>query len=352
MMNLLLDANNPGIDIFGFRIYYYAIIIVFGMIVAMTVTAFLMKKKGMKVDDLYTYVIFALPIGLLCARLYLYLFPYQGQTTDWSTFFDFRNGGLAIYGGIIGGALTLLVVSLVKKQNFFDIADCAAPGVMIAQAIGRWGNFVNQEAFGNLVTEESMQWFPYAVYIEHLDEWHQATFFYESMWNVVGFIIVLLLIFKWKNMRTMLSVSFYFIWYGIGRLIIEGLRTDSLYLTLFGHQFDIRVSQFVSVIAIVGGLVMVAVAYRREIKNLFFKITGKTDKIVENPPMGCWKYSIKGPDGLAYAAAQENVDGDCERMNCDVAQDCVEENCNEGSDAFINENGESFKADDVSQKDE
>ena len=203
MMNLLIDSSNPGIDIFGFRIYYYAVIIVFGMIVAMLTAAILMKKKGLKVDDLYTYIIFALPIGLLCARLYLYLFPYKGQTTDWSTFFDFRNGGLAIYGGIIGGALAILVTSIVKKQNFFDIADCVAPGVMMAQAIGRWGNFVNQEAFGNLVAEESMQWFPYAVYIDHLGEWHQATFFYESMWNVIGFIIVMLLIFKWKNMRTM-----------------------------------------------------------------------------------------------------------------------------------------------------
>jgi Prolipoprotein diacylglyceryltransferase len=104
--------------------------------------------------------------------------------------------------------------------------------------MGRWGNFLNQEAFGNLVTNPKLQWFPYAVFIENQNGWYQATFFYESFWNVIGFVFIMLWLLKWKNNRRGIATSFYFLWYGIGRLWIEGLRSDSLYLKIFGYQTE------------------------------------------------------------------------------------------------------------------
>lgn len=263
-MNFLL---NPGITIFGFTIYYYAIIIVTGMALAIFLMHYFMKRKALDPDDMYTYVLIMLPVAILSARLYFYLFPYEGQTSDWSTFFQFRNGGIAIYGGIIGGFLAILVTSLVKKQNTFDIIDCIIPGLLIAQAIGRWGNFVNQEAYGNLVTDPSLQWFPYAVFIENKGAWYQATFFYESFINLIGFIVLMLLIFKWKGMRRYFATAFYFLWYGMNRLIVESMRSDSLYFEFFGIKTGIKVSQLVSVCLLCLGVILLIVIYRKEIRR-------------------------------------------------------------------------------------
>ena len=127
--------------------------------------------------------------------------------------------------------------------------DFAMPSLILGQAIGRWGNFVNQEAFGNLITDPNLQFFPYGVYIERLGEWHQATFFYESMWNLAVFIIMMLVARKVKKAGWMTAI--YFIGYGLGRFFIEGLRTDSLYLVP-----GIRVSQLVSLILIAAGIIM------------------------------------------------------------------------------------------------
>ncbi|MEG1710990.1 MAG: prolipoprotein diacylglyceryl transferase [Clostridia bacterium] len=264
---------NPGIEIFdGFVIYYYAIIIVTGMIFAMWLMTVLLKHQGKSPDDMYTYVIVLLPIAMLSARLYTFIFPHEGEIVDWSRFFMFRDGGIAIYGGVIGGLLSVITVSLIKKQNTIDIIDTIVPGLIAAQAIGRWGNFVNQEAYGQLVTDPKLQWFPMSVFIDDKNAWFQATFFYESVWNLIGFAIMMLLIFKWKYVKRGLATFFYFIWYGIGRLWIEALRSDSLYFVFFGYKTDIKVSQLVSIIGIIGGLIGMIIVYRQEIKKFIFKI--------------------------------------------------------------------------------
>jgi phosphatidylglycerol:prolipoprotein diacylglycerol transferase len=137
-----------------------------------------------------------------------------------------------------------------------DTLDVAAPGLILGQAIGRWGNFVNQEAFGNIVTDPSLQSFPYSVYIDRLGEWHQATFFYESMWNLIVFAV--LMIFR-KRIKVRGGVfALYVIGYGIGRFFIESLRTDSL------MAGDVRVSQWLSAILVVCGIAFLIIMSKKK----------------------------------------------------------------------------------------
>ncbi|MEG2015356.1 MAG: prolipoprotein diacylglyceryl transferase, partial [Clostridia bacterium] len=272
MINIISEVfiqfGERAVSIFGFPIYYYALLIVLGMCLGMLVASYLMKKSKLDGFSVVDYCVWLLPLGILGARLYFFIFPYNGKPSDWSEFFNFRNGGLGIYGGVILGYITCYIIARVKKHNFFKITDCMLPGVLLAQAIGRWGNFVNQEAFGNIITNTSLQWFPYGVYIESLQEWHQATFFYESVCTFLGFIICLIL-FNNKHYRTGWTTAFYGIYYGIVRLVIESMRTDSLYLWLGTYQTNIKISQAVSVITIVLGVWKLTVIYRSELLKFY-----------------------------------------------------------------------------------
>ena len=262
---MLLTTFNPSVNIFGIDIYYYAIIIVCGMILAVLVMYFLFKKQGMNTNDILDYAVWIIPFAILGARFFFFLFPYEGSTSDWSQFFHFRQGGLAIYGGVIVGALVVFIVSRIKKQSFFKVGDTIVPGLMLAQAIGRWGNFVNQEAYGEVITNPALQWFPLGVNIDGV--WHQATFFYESAWNLIGFGIVMLLIYKCY--RKGLPVMFYCLYYGVGRFWVEGLRTDSLHLIIGGWDTGIRISQLVSIVLMILGVIGLCVIYRKELKRFF-----------------------------------------------------------------------------------
>ena len=228
MMNMFLSAR-PHIMVFGVAIYYYAIIIMSGIAIAIGLFAYFLKKNGYDPHDAVDYAIVVIPLAIFGARLYFFLFPYDGQTSNWARFFNFRDGGLGIYGAVIAGYITASIVAKVKKHNFFQISDLIVPGLLIAQCIGRWGNFANQEAYGNLVTNPDLQFFPFAVFIDSKHAWYQATFFYESLCTGIGFIIVLLIL-RSKKYRTGQLAAFYGIYYGIVRLAIESLRTDSLYL--------------------------------------------------------------------------------------------------------------------------
>jgi hypothetical protein len=198
------------------------------------------------------------------------LFPGAGATTDWSEVLAFRDGGLAIFGAVIVGAITVITMSLLVKEDFVKLLDATVPGVMIAQSIGRWGNFVNQEAYGQLVTNPNLQWFPFAVKIE--GAFYNATFFYESFWNLIGFIAILLFFrLLFKRYRRGMVLSFYLVWYGLGRLWIEGLRSDSLYLL----KTNIKVSQLVSGICILIGLACYVAIYLNEIMKFWGKLGTK-----------------------------------------------------------------------------
>lgn len=250
-------SGNPAVSIFGVGITYYALIIVAGMILAILLSMYLFKKCGFNADDVLDYAIVLIPSAVLGCRLYFFMFPYEGTTTDWSEFFNFRSGGLAIYGGVIAGYIAVRVVAYFKMHKFERIADIIVVVLLMAQAIGRWGNFVNQEAYGNLVENPNLQWFPYAVHIGN--NYYQATFFYESFLNIIGAVIAFLLLTRWKNYKRGFNLAFYFIYYGVVRLIVESFRSDSLYFLNTG----IKVSQLVSAILIVIGIVRLVLIYTK-----------------------------------------------------------------------------------------
>ena len=218
------------------------------------------KKKGYTFEMLIDLMLLALPMAIVFARLYYVIFEWERYAGDFMKIIAIWEGGLAIYGGVIGALLAALIFSKWKKVPFGDILDIGAPGLILGQAIGRWGNFVNQEAFGNVITNPSMQWFPYGVYIERLGEWHQATFFYESAWNLI---VLAVLLWYWKRAKHKGNVFvMYLVMYGIGRFFIEGLRTDSLWLV----PGVIRVSQLLSAVLVIGGIIYLAVMYTKPAK--------------------------------------------------------------------------------------
>ena len=263
---------NPGFSFFGiWEVKWYGVIIAVGMVLGLILATFTSKAKGYEKSLVLDMTLAAIPLALVGARLYYCIFE---GVDSFGEIFEVWNGGMAIYGGVIGGFLGLVIVSLVKKVPLLDLCDIAVPCLILGQAIGRWGNFVNQEAYGALITNPKMQWFPIGVYIDDMNftyeaqqqvikaygslaevegAWFNATFFYESFWNLIGVVILMIICYKLKFSGIVTAV--YFIYYGIGRAIIEGFRTDSLYL--WGTK--IKVSQALSIVLILVGLAIMTV---------------------------------------------------------------------------------------------
>jgi len=267
--------NNPGFYIGNLKIHYYGVIIAAGMVAAILVGWYLCRRKKMPKDMIFNLALAGLPCAIVGARLYYIIF--YGVSSFWQAF-AIWDGGMAIYGGVIGGFLGILLVCRIKKYNLLQILDIIAPCLILGQAIGRWGNFVNQEAYGTLITDPSLQYFPFAVQIpvdkftpvasgEVLNAygvmpqsaWFQATFFYESMCSLFIF-AVLMLMFHYVKPKG-LVVSAYLILYGIVRVVLEGLRSDSL---MWGN---VRVSQLLSGLLIALGFVMVLFIVGFELKK-------------------------------------------------------------------------------------
>jgi len=219
----------PGITIFGMKIYAYALIIVSGMLAAFFVISLLFKRRNMSPDLFLTYFVIALPIAIVTTRLF-YCITDGLPISQWFSFESIRQGGLSIVGGIIGGAASVVAISYFKKVNFFRAGDCIVVGLLLAQSIGRWGNFANQEVYGGLVTNPSLQFFPIAVYIEKQEAWHYAFFFYESMVTLTA--AILMFINAWFNTKKPngINTACYFIVYGLTRSIMEPLRDQSFIL--------------------------------------------------------------------------------------------------------------------------
>ena len=246
-MSKYLIENLFGIE--GWNIAWYGVIIAMGMVLGVMLAIYRARKQGLKEDLIFDFILLALPIAIICARGYYVIFEWDSYSGDILSIFKIWKGGLAIYGGVIGGLVTAI---LFCRHH-----------LVLGQAIGRWGNFVNQEAFGNLVANSSLQFFPYAVYIDALGEWHQATFFYESMWNVC--LLIAMLIVSRKKPKTGTLTCMYFVIYGLGRFLIEGFRTDSLYIIP-----GIRVSQVLSLFLICGGILLYTFFVRRnKTKNMY-----------------------------------------------------------------------------------
>ena len=246
-LNRLAVENIFGIQ--GLNIAWYGVIIACGLLLGILLGNYRAKKRGWSSDLLLDFILLAVPLAIIGARAYYVAFEWDYFAADPSKIIAINEGGLAIYGAVIGGFLAAFLFSKAAKFPFLKLIDLVIPSLILGQAMGRWGNFINQEAFGALITNSKLQFFPLAVYIQSLGEWHQATFFYESFCNSILLVITLLLGRKGVKNGTLLAT--YFIGYGTIRAIIEGLRTDSLYL--FGN---IRVSQLLSALLVLVGITM------------------------------------------------------------------------------------------------
>ena len=237
----------------GHGVYWYGIILACAMLAGLFLCMKQAKRFGLTEDNVLDLVLWAVPCCILGSRIYyviFYLDLYRNAdgSLDWGRIIAIWDGGLAIYGTVIAGALVVLIFTRVKKLRFAAMMDLAAMGLLLGQIIGRWANFINREAFGGLtdLPWRMRLWVSTTQYIEV-----HPTFLYESLWNLVGLLLMLFVVTKGRRFDGE-NTWFYFLWYGLGRSWIEGLRTDSLYLfnwTFMGQP--IRVSQVLSMVMVV-----------------------------------------------------------------------------------------------------
>lgn len=242
--------DRVAFTVFGVDIYWYAIMVVLGILAAIAILYLLFRRRNIPTEWVVDMILCVLPLGIIGARTFSVVTDSGSSLADW---FKFRDGGLSIIGGLIGGVLGVILFCLIHKVNFLRIADCTAPGVILAQAIGRWGNFFNQEVYGGVVSDTSLQWFPFAVYIESSGEWHYAFFFYEMLANLVLFALLFSLAWLMKKKPSGLTLAGYLTGYGLVRTIMEPLR-DSKYQL----GSTVMVSEVMAIIMLVGGILLAA----------------------------------------------------------------------------------------------
>ena len=239
---------------------WYSVLIVTGIVLALLHCYREEKRLGLPHDTVTDLALWLIPSGIIGARLYYVLFSWETFAHDPLSIFRLWEGGLAIYGGVIGGLLATILFSRKRKLPVFTLTDMIAPGLALAQAIGRWGNYFNMEAYGEVIHDAAWQFFPFAVLIPQGNEmvWHAATFFYESVWDLSIFIILYQL--RTRIYRRGDVTLYYFLLYGAGRFVIEGLRTDSL------MSGTLRVSQWLSIglcLAVLGTLTIRCIRLHR-----------------------------------------------------------------------------------------
>lgn len=255
------------LDIGPLTIYWYGVIIAAGAFIGLYLATKESDRLGLQKDLMVDMIVFAIPISIIFARIYYVIFEWDRYIGGpWWDVFAIWEGGIAIHGALIGAVLTAIVYARVKKVSFWQLADIAAPSLILGQAIGRWGNFMNQEAHGGPLSETT-----YNSFHQYLPDFimnqmcidgvmYHPTFLYESFWNIV--VLILLLVLRRKNpLRGEVFIS-YLMAYSVGRFFIEGMRTDSLYFGPF------RVAQLISVAIILIGIAVIV--YRRK--------TGKANK--------------------------------------------------------------------------
>ena len=243
--SLGLTLNPPrNLEIGPFNIYFYGIIIALGMVLAVVYACRRSKEFGITEDDLLDGVLWVTPFAILCARLYYCVFSWEHYRDNLLSVLYIWEGGLAIYGGVLGAAAGLMVFCRVKKIKLPMLLDLVSLGFLIGQSVGRWGNFFNREAFG----AETASFLRMGLMNSHTGQvtYYHPTFFYESLWNAIGFLLLHKLSKK-RQYDGQIALG-YAAWYGLGRAFIEGLRTDSLYWGPF------RVSQLLAAVSCVAAL--------------------------------------------------------------------------------------------------
>ncbi|MFR2150749.1 MAG: prolipoprotein diacylglyceryl transferase [Christensenellales bacterium] len=221
--------SRPLLDRVAFLgISWYAVLIVGAMVIGYFLASNEARRLRLPQDTVIDFMLYAVPLGIICARLYYVAFRFNDYSDNLLSVFNIREGGLAIYGGVIGGLIAAKLVSRKHKISMLTLLDVVAPALVLGQGIGRWGNYINMEAYGLRIAEESLQFFPFAVEIPVGDVWywHMATFFYEFCWDMLVF--VLLMAIRKHRRRGGDVFCWYLLLYCSGRTVIEGLRNDSL----------------------------------------------------------------------------------------------------------------------------
>ena len=260
-----MHVNSTAFTVFGASITWYGVIITIGMLLAMIYGFSRMRSFGLDSDRAIDGVIGGVIGGIIGARVYYVLFHWDEYAGDLKSVFNIRSGGLAIYGGIIGALLIGSVVCKLRKVRLLPMFDVTSLGFLIGQCIGRWGNFTNHEAFGGNTDNI------FGMSSGHIQSWIASNytdgsvvpdravhpcFFYESMWCLLGFILLHIISKKWRKFDGQIFLM-YIVWYGLGRFFIEGLRTDSLYIG------TVKVSQALALICVVVGTVLLCVGFSR-----------------------------------------------------------------------------------------
>jgi len=250
--------DRVAFEIFGRAVHWYGIIIVISIIAATIVAMRNAKTLGYNPEIVLDICLVVIPVAVVMSRLYYVVFSLGSYMDRPLDVFKIWEGGLTIHGAIGGGVLAVWFYTQYKKLNFKEFADIAAPGIILAQAIGRWGNFFNQEAYGLAVVNPVWQWFPFAVFIESNQQWHLATFFYESVMNLSIFIFLTIYFMKRKFKGEIFI--YYMVAYSAGRFLLESLRLDSLFIGPF------RTAQIVSVLLILIGVGFIYKLRRNNVK--------------------------------------------------------------------------------------
>ena len=258
-MNSAIEPLSPiAFRLGSLSVTWYGIIIGSGIAIALFIAMREADRRGLDKDILADLMIWAIPISIICARAYYVIFEWPFYAQHPEEIIQIWNGGIAIHGALIGAVATAVIFSRVKKISFWKLADITAPSIILGQAIGRWGNFMNQEAHGEEVTRaflENLHLPDFIINQMYINgAYYHPTFLYESLWNLAGFILLILL--RRVNLRRGELFLSYVIWYSIGRFFIEGMRTYSLMLT-----DSLRMAQFISLLLI--GAAVIIWVYRR-----------------------------------------------------------------------------------------
>lgn len=264
-----------ALNIFGLEVRWYGLIIVVGIILAFLYACYRGKQEGFSSDDMMDLFLYVVVFSIIGARAY-YVLTTLDQYHSLYDVIAVWNGGLAIYGAVITGAVVITIVCRIKKKSVLKALDMIAPGVMIGQLIGRWGNFCNGEAFGDISKFEFFGFtkatpnagsLPWIMEVNSYASGYRTltvhpTFLYESVWNLIGFIIINAF-YKKKSFDGEI-VLMYAVWYGFGRMFIEGLRSDSLYVG------SVKISQLIGLVCVVAGvaaMIILKIRSKRSEKN-------------------------------------------------------------------------------------
>jgi len=252
----MLNVIN-SFTIFGIEIKFYGLIMSIAMILGLIVACSICKRRDMKKDDIFILALYVLPLALIGARLYYVIF--SASSYSFWEIFEVWKGGMAIYGGVIGGAVGVTLYCLIHKKNFFNVADIAATSLILGQAIGRIGCYFGGCCYGLEVTNPSFQWFPIAT-VQADGLWHLATFFYESFFDFIIFAGLFIAIKKMEKPGSIMAL--YLILYGTVRCVLETFRDTAE--ALFLGNSGIRVSQLLSALIVIAGVVELLLIYREK----------------------------------------------------------------------------------------